>query len=54
MWAVNPVIAPQGMPDGVVLSRQSLAIWRIGLRPLWMISGWASKARMPQIVQPSR
>ncbi len=33
MWAVSPVIAPQGMPAGVKLSRQSLAIWRIGLSP---------------------
>ena len=34
MCAVRPVIAPQGMPAGVTLSRQSLASWRIGLRPL--------------------
>ena len=39
MWAVRPVIAPQGMPDGVTDSRQSLAIWRIGLRPSASILG---------------
>ena len=48
------MIAPQGMPAGVKLSRQSLAIWRIGRSPLRSISGWASNAWMPQIVQPSR
>ncbi len=33
MWDVRPVIAPQGMPAGVKLSRQSLASWRIGISP---------------------
>ena len=39
MWAVRPVIAPQGMPAGVKLSRQSLASWRIGSSPCWSIVG---------------
>ena len=52
--AVSPVIAPQGMPEGVLLSRQSPASWRIGLSPRLRPLKWRSKAWMPQIVHPSR
>ena len=54
MWAVSPVIAPQGMPAG----REALAPVAGDLKDrLQAVAdhlGWASNARMPQIVQPSR
>ena len=52
--AVVTDTTPQGIPAGVKRSRQSLAICRIGLRPPLSMSSWASKAWIPQIVQPSR
>ena len=47
-------MAPQGMPAGVKLSRQSLVSCRMGIKPGSRIAGWSSNAMIPQVVQPSR